>query len=462
MRLATVHTVEDFLARLGGDIEGVEIYGDRSLHREDVGLAVVAEDPTGEIASYVEEYLRPRGQAPDEVMQVHINGHDSFFGAIKSDSAIMRRLREFLSGSDTGIEAFNSNPDFECLVQRLRAMDPGTPMLGIPMSPPEKVARVLDHKVLARKLARDLGSEAVMTYAEHELAFDYDEARLQIWGCLKKYGRVMAKAGTFASGIGQLDVELNVPDEKIDAFLRRFMDPHEGLVVEQHVGKHFAGSVQWEFASEGYFRVFLSRQLLISHPETKGGVHVGNVIADKGGEIFPQDWPELCGHVAAEEAWHIHWCELNWAQQHGYVGRLGADFMVVLREIRGKVVPVVYKCEFGGRVTGGTYINGVRVRANAHRPGTCVVGLNCEFNHDYYRGWRDVSAVLEATHLDDRDDVSMRPGSGRGVLVGLTRGLPRKCILFACADSVPEAWEMQRVARKRLGATLYEIDSESI
>ena len=114
--------------------------------------------------------------------------------------------------------------------------------------------------------------------------------------------------------------------------------------------------------------------------------------------------------------------------------------------LRGDRVDVkVWKTEFGARVTGAGYGYGVLRQATDRSPNSAVVMRNCSPSIPVH-SWKDVNNVLTKGK-----DISMNPDTAYGVLIGLTRRLPEKCLLVANAPTLRDARLMMTEARKRLG-----------
>jgi hypothetical protein len=477
--IAAVHAVDSFKDRIA--VPSIRYLEDRSLLREDVGILFAeAGERREEIESYYHEYLQPLGFGPDRLQLVsmrlgvsrevaehyerYINSphgiepvnvreegrrekdegvFQDFFTALQHDSEAMAAIRGHMAHKGATIEAFSASSDFERFyMSAFDARDEGIPFQSS-RTAPQRVASRLDHKVQARELARELGAGVEGGYVSFDLCWDEDDIRDSVRYMLREHGSLILRASNVSNGLGMLRVK-NAKDKRITKFVEKFMKSEHGIVAEVDVGDHVSGYLQWEIDRSGEARpLFMTVQ-----PNRKKGaefqtVHDGDDIGAEFNGAFPGHWPGDVRYYVEQKAWDASKPELAWAIKNGYVGRLGMTFLVSFTH--GQRLPTVYKSAFSARMTAASYGYGVMQQASDRCKDASVVIRNCIPSVDL-SGWRQANALLKQGR-----DLSMNPDTGSGVLLGLTRRLPERCMLVACSSDLRQSRRMMRDALSRFG-----------
>lgn len=218
----------------------------------------------------------------------------------------------------------------------------------------------------------------------------------EVASCLKSlrqlgYGKAVVKAQIGASGYGMIKLETkNFQAESVPDYLffegpcmvQGWLDPETPGV--ERIG---SPSVQMFLNDDTVFLYDWTEQILSDE-----SVHEGNTSPPPYIPEHPELEEELLRQAAIAGAW-LH--------AQGYRGTGSADFIVIGKEGKTKVII----CEINARVTGATY---PAVLARHFMPGGCWSMRNIQF-----RSALDGSQVLA---LMDRAAVLYRPGKEQGIV----------------------------------------------
>ncbi len=406
-----------------GDIPGIGMYPDRSILLP--GTCYLDGGAHAEvIEEYLQSYLRPLGIGAKSVRFVK---GDSLFQGILNDPTERAWLQDKLSnGIPTTLEAFSASPDWELLTSSLN-IDPAR--LRTPLS---SVMRMLDDKEAFRRLACTLGLEH--QFPKHVFALEPDETLAQIRVFRKRFPRlVVVKRPDLESGVGQLLIRPDTPEEAIEEYVRVYCTTHRPIIIEEGVFG-VEGSLQWHVGKNGIEPRFFGRQY------THNGFHEGNVISHDGLDCLPSEWPRAVRRQRVEDLWEATRVYVEWIAERGHMGPIGFDFFVNPDGF--------HFLECNARTTAATYLESVRWQVE--RLG--FSNLSAAMKNTYpkrARDWRSVVAEIERAgkHL------AFRPEEGSGVLIANPRllHLPHpKCLSIAIGRSVEEAETMLEISRSIL------------
>jgi len=431
-----VHTLESWCDRLGSDVD-VSLYGDRSAWLPGFGVFESCGEEADEVFLAYVHYLNQMGFGPSTVRMLSVDQGESFYEAMARDEPLMCAMPKAAS-EGMGIEAFCASDAFDAF-RELDSIALYSVMMRTSRVP---VANQIDDKVLAREFAIKIGTRA--TYPEFHLCYAPSEVIPAVRCMTRRYGSCIVKVPDLASGMGMLKVR-DANDPRINGFVRRYFALCRAMIVERDVGRHVPVSVQWEVHSDGSFtRLFFGMQVMGYNPEAGAPtVHSGGDIASVPTEVLNGQTTQADRQHIVEAAFLLGEPEVEQVAKTGYVGRVGADVLFGFRN--GRLF--VKKVEYSGRVTGATYPHALLVTAVKQANGRpCAISFRNASPTTPIQDWRSVERLFA-----EGENLNYRPETVEGVVIGLPRRLPGKCILGAIAETPTDSRNMVNQALARIG-----------
>ncbi|MBI4599232.1 hypothetical protein HY734_03500 [Candidatus Uhrbacteria bacterium] len=427
-----------------GEIDGIELYPDRAEVLP-YGAVYLQGGPHLQYMSDHHRYLRAFGLGAKELR--FVEGSGNLFDGILSDPEHRDRLyRELFFDLDATLETFTgASPGWGRLLAELQI-----PSERIRTAPWD-VAKTLHDKEGFRRLSRQIGRSDV--FPAHTFSHGIQGT---IWDCLRlrlRHPRIVVKRPDLESGVGFHVLHDTRSWAGLLPFLRKYAQGSRNLIVERWIdGEEKAvGSVQWYVPPPGKKpqRRFLSRQYC------DGTIHQGNMIPHDEADAFPATWDYSTRQAITQTAWHTTETFVRDAQERGYVGHIGFDFITALNS--DGLSFQFFLLEANARKTAGTYPESVRwqVQQFGHTLKPCVAMRNCHPHSGIDHWEKAVSLLGSESDRDGFGDLAMNR-EHRGVLVLNPRLLRKqghpKCIVMSVASTPEEAERLMNAAAARLEA----------